>query len=216
MGDRPDPPLPGARPLPSIKMTVYRVGSDTPFARPLIRAAEAGKQVACVIGPEGALRRCTGISLRASSRHTSDGKSRPRTALGDPGCLVTGRAAGVGDGRQRPLRATAAAGRRRRDSTCRHASRLDGPHATSRGPKRLRVTSVADAEILAWKASTGRWPGGASVVLRGALRLSRNDVHRASSHRYAVRAGVEPAPATKRLPSHPPVAPPATFSAWAT
>jgi polyphosphate kinase len=33
----------------SIKMTVYRVGDDTPFARTLIRAAEAGKQVACVI-----------------------------------------------------------------------------------------------------------------------------------------------------------------------
>jgi polyphosphate kinase len=30
-------------------MTVYRVGNDTPFARSLIRAAEAGKQVACVI-----------------------------------------------------------------------------------------------------------------------------------------------------------------------
>jgi len=33
----------------AIKMTVYRVGDDTPFARSLIRAAEAGKQVACVI-----------------------------------------------------------------------------------------------------------------------------------------------------------------------
>jgi polyphosphate kinase len=33
----------------AIKMTVYRVGNDTPFARSLIRAAEAGKQVACVI-----------------------------------------------------------------------------------------------------------------------------------------------------------------------
>ncbi len=30
-------------------MTVYRVGDDTPFVRSLIRAAEAGKQVACVI-----------------------------------------------------------------------------------------------------------------------------------------------------------------------
>jgi polyphosphate kinase len=30
-------------------MTVYRVGNDTPFVRSLIRAAEAGKQVACVI-----------------------------------------------------------------------------------------------------------------------------------------------------------------------
>ena len=33
----------------AIKMTVYRVGDDTPFVRALIRAAEAGKQVACVI-----------------------------------------------------------------------------------------------------------------------------------------------------------------------
>jgi polyphosphate kinase len=33
----------------AIKMTVYRVGDDTPFARALIRAAEAGKQVACII-----------------------------------------------------------------------------------------------------------------------------------------------------------------------
>ena len=33
----------------SIKMTVYRVGDDTPFVRSLIRAAEAGKQVACAI-----------------------------------------------------------------------------------------------------------------------------------------------------------------------
>jgi polyphosphate kinase len=33
----------------AIKMTVYRVGDDTPFVRSLIRAAEAGKQIACVI-----------------------------------------------------------------------------------------------------------------------------------------------------------------------
>jgi polyphosphate kinase len=33
----------------AVKMTVYRVGDDTPFVRSLIRAAEAGKQVACVI-----------------------------------------------------------------------------------------------------------------------------------------------------------------------
>jgi polyphosphate kinase len=33
----------------SIKMTVYRVGDDTPFVQSLIRAAESGKQVACVI-----------------------------------------------------------------------------------------------------------------------------------------------------------------------
>jgi polyphosphate kinase len=33
----------------SIKMTAYRIGDDTPFVKSLIRAAEAGKQVACVI-----------------------------------------------------------------------------------------------------------------------------------------------------------------------
>jgi polyphosphate kinase len=33
----------------AIKMTVYRVGDDTPFVRSLIRAAEAGKQIACIV-----------------------------------------------------------------------------------------------------------------------------------------------------------------------
>jgi polyphosphate kinase len=33
----------------SIKMTVYRVGDETPFVRSLIRAAEAGKQVLCLV-----------------------------------------------------------------------------------------------------------------------------------------------------------------------
>jgi polyphosphate kinase len=33
----------------SIKMTVYRIGDDTPFVKSLIKAAETGKQVACVI-----------------------------------------------------------------------------------------------------------------------------------------------------------------------
>jgi len=32
-----------------VKMTVYRIGDDTPFVRSLVRAAEGGKQVACVI-----------------------------------------------------------------------------------------------------------------------------------------------------------------------
>lgn len=32
-----------------VKMTVYRVGDDTPFVRSLMAAAESGKQVACVI-----------------------------------------------------------------------------------------------------------------------------------------------------------------------
>jgi polyphosphate kinase len=33
----------------ALKMTVYRVGSDTPFLDALIRAAESGKQVACLV-----------------------------------------------------------------------------------------------------------------------------------------------------------------------
>jgi polyphosphate kinase len=33
----------------SIKMTAYRIGDDTPFVKSLIRAAESGKQVACVM-----------------------------------------------------------------------------------------------------------------------------------------------------------------------
>jgi len=33
----------------SIKMTAYRIGDDTPFVRSLVRAAERGKQVACVM-----------------------------------------------------------------------------------------------------------------------------------------------------------------------
>lgn len=33
----------------TIKMTVYRLGDDTPFVRSLIRAAESGKQVACLV-----------------------------------------------------------------------------------------------------------------------------------------------------------------------
>ena len=33
----------------AVKMTVYRVGDDTPFVKSLVHAAEAGKQVACVM-----------------------------------------------------------------------------------------------------------------------------------------------------------------------
>jgi polyphosphate kinase len=33
----------------SIKMTAYRIGDDTPFVKSLVRAAELGKQVACVM-----------------------------------------------------------------------------------------------------------------------------------------------------------------------
>ena len=33
----------------AIKMTAYRIGDDTPFVRSLVRAAEHGKQVACVM-----------------------------------------------------------------------------------------------------------------------------------------------------------------------
>jgi polyphosphate kinase len=33
----------------ALKMTVYRIGSDTPFIDALVRAAEAGKEVACLV-----------------------------------------------------------------------------------------------------------------------------------------------------------------------
>jgi len=33
----------------SVKMTAYRIGDDTPFVKSLVKAAEGGKQVACVI-----------------------------------------------------------------------------------------------------------------------------------------------------------------------
>jgi polyphosphate kinase len=33
----------------AVKMTAYRIGDDTPFVRSLVKAAESGKQVACVI-----------------------------------------------------------------------------------------------------------------------------------------------------------------------
>lgn len=33
----------------AVKMTAYRVGDDTPFVKSLVRAAESGKQVACMI-----------------------------------------------------------------------------------------------------------------------------------------------------------------------
>jgi polyphosphate kinase len=33
----------------AVKMTVYRIGDDTPFVKALVKAAESGKQVACVI-----------------------------------------------------------------------------------------------------------------------------------------------------------------------
>ena len=37
------------RDMVAIKMTVYRIGDDTPFVRSLIQAAENGKQVACLV-----------------------------------------------------------------------------------------------------------------------------------------------------------------------
>jgi polyphosphate kinase len=33
----------------AVKMTAYRIGDDTPFVRSLVKAAEGGKQIACVI-----------------------------------------------------------------------------------------------------------------------------------------------------------------------
>src|SRR5260370_12894422 len=35
--------------VPAIKMTVYRTGDDSPFIHTLIRAAEAKKQVVCLV-----------------------------------------------------------------------------------------------------------------------------------------------------------------------
>jgi polyphosphate kinase len=47
----------------AVKMTAYRVGDDTPFVKSLVKAAESGKQVACVIEIKARLTKsaiCTG------------------------------------------------------------------------------------------------------------------------------------------------------------
>jgi polyphosphate kinase len=75
-----------------VKTTVYRVGDDTPFVRSLIRAAEAGKQVACVIelkarfNEERNLHRAATLVVRKESTglhayaHIGTGNYHARTA----------------------------------------------------------------------------------------------------------------------------------------
>ena len=58
----------------AIKMTAYRVGNDTPFVKSLIRAAEHGKQVACVMEIKARSTRnatCTGLRNWSGWGHTS-------------------------------------------------------------------------------------------------------------------------------------------------
>jgi polyphosphate kinase len=70
-------------------MTVYRVGDDTPFVKSLIRAAEAGKQVACVIELKARFDEERNVhwakALRAAGAHVSFGikglKTHGKTAL---------------------------------------------------------------------------------------------------------------------------------------
>ena len=73
----------------AVKMTVYRVGDDTPFVKSLIRAAEAGKQVACVIELSARFDEERNIhwakALRAAGAHVTFGikglKTHGKTAL---------------------------------------------------------------------------------------------------------------------------------------
>ena len=71
------------------QMTVYRLGDDTPFVKSLIRAAEAGKQVACVIELNARFDEERNIhwakALRAAGAHVTFGikglKTHGKTAL---------------------------------------------------------------------------------------------------------------------------------------
>ena len=73
----------------ALKMTVYRVGDDTPFVKSLVRAAEAGKQVACVIELKARFDEERNVhwakALRAAGAHVSFGikglKTHGKTAL---------------------------------------------------------------------------------------------------------------------------------------
>lgn len=73
----------------AVKMTVYRVGDDTPFVKSLVHAAEAGKQVACVIELNARFDEERNIhwakQLRAAGSHVSFGvkglKTHGKTAL---------------------------------------------------------------------------------------------------------------------------------------
>ncbi len=73
----------------ALKMTVYRVGDDTPFVKSLIHAAEAGKQVACAIELKARFDEERNVhwakALRAAGAHVSFGikglKTHGKTAL---------------------------------------------------------------------------------------------------------------------------------------
>ena len=73
----------------AIKMTVYRIGDDTPFVRSLIQAAEAGKQVACVIELQARFDEARNLhwaaELQRAGAHISFGvrglKTHAKTAL---------------------------------------------------------------------------------------------------------------------------------------
>ncbi len=73
----------------ALKMTVYRVGDDTPFVKSLVHAAEAGKQVACVIELKARFDEERNVhwakALRAAGAHVSFGikglKTHGKTAL---------------------------------------------------------------------------------------------------------------------------------------
>jgi polyphosphate kinase len=73
----------------AVKMTVYRVGDDTPFVKSLVRAAEAGKQVACVMELKARFDEERNLhwaqALRAAGAHVVFGvkglKTHAKTAL---------------------------------------------------------------------------------------------------------------------------------------
>src|SRR5262249_37017899 len=72
-----------------VKMTVYRVGDDTPFVHWLVAAAEAGRQVACVIEIQARFDESRNLhwadELRAAGAHVSFGalglKTHAKVAL---------------------------------------------------------------------------------------------------------------------------------------
>ena len=79
----------------AIKMTVYRVGDDTPFVRSLIRAAENGKQVACIIELNGTFRRGAQPPLGTATRAGRGPRGLRRRGPEDPQQARAGGASGV-------------------------------------------------------------------------------------------------------------------------
>ena len=71
----------------ALKMTVYRIGSDTPFIDALIRAAEAGKQVACLVELTARMDERQNLywarALEKVGVHVVYGVDRPEDALQD-------------------------------------------------------------------------------------------------------------------------------------